>query len=154
PTEKLFARAAIVNADYPSAAKYMASRTGVRPITYGVGTSADIKAGEVHAAKTGIQFDVRIFRKEKVAVEAPLFGRFNASNCLAEIGVAISQGLDAKPTAATLASFPGIPGRMERIDCGQPFEVFVDIASTPAALENVLTALRGSTEGRLWVVFG
>ncbi len=43
---------------------------------------------------------------------------------------------------------------MERIDEGQPFAVFVDIASTPVALENVLNALRPATTGRLWVVFG
>jgi UDP-N-acetylmuramoyl-L-alanyl-D-glutamate--2,6-diaminopimelate ligase len=47
-----------------------------------------------------------------------------------------------------------VPGRLERIDRGQPFAVFVDIASTPAALENVLQALRPATSGRLWVVFG
>jgi UDP-N-acetylmuramoyl-L-alanyl-D-glutamate--2,6-diaminopimelate ligase len=43
---------------------------------------------------------------------------------------------------------------MERIDQGQPFAVFVDIASTGAALENVLNALRPATAGKLWVVFG
>jgi UDP-N-acetylmuramoyl-L-alanyl-D-glutamate--2,6-diaminopimelate ligase len=43
---------------------------------------------------------------------------------------------------------------MERIECGQPFGVFVDIASTPAALQNVLQALRPATKGKLWVVFG
>jgi UDP-N-acetylmuramoyl-L-alanyl-D-glutamate--2,6-diaminopimelate ligase len=43
---------------------------------------------------------------------------------------------------------------MERIEEGQPFAVFVDIASTPAALENVLNALRPATNGKLWVVFG
>ncbi len=53
-----------------------------------------------------------------------------------------------------LASFPGVPGRLERIDRGQPFAVFVDIASTPAALENVLNALRPATTGQLWAVFG
>jgi UDP-N-acetylmuramoyl-L-alanyl-D-glutamate--2,6-diaminopimelate ligase len=47
-----------------------------------------------------------------------------------------------------------VPGRLERIEAGQPFGVFVDIASTAAALENVLKALRPATEGRLWVVFG
>ncbi len=53
-----------------------------------------------------------------------------------------------------LSSFPGVPGRMERIEQGQPFPVFVDIASTGAALENVLNALRPATAGKLWVVFG
>src|SRR4029079_14074307 len=56
--------------------------------------------------------------------------------------------------AASLAGFPGVPGRLERIDEGQPFSVYVDIASTPAALENVLKALRPGTMGRLWAVFG
>jgi UDP-N-acetylmuramoyl-L-alanyl-D-glutamate--2,6-diaminopimelate ligase len=70
------------------------------------------------------------------------------------VAVARSQGIEVGEAVAALASFPGVPGRLERIEAGQPFSVYVDIASTPAALENVLNALRPGTMGRLWVVFG
>jgi UDP-N-acetylmuramoyl-L-alanyl-D-glutamate--2,6-diaminopimelate ligase len=87
-------------------------------------------------------------------VQAPLFGRFNVYNCLGALGVALSQGVELEEAAAALSSFRGVPGRLEAVDCGQAFRVYIDIASTPAALENVLTALRPATAGRLWVVFG
>jgi UDP-N-acetylmuramoyl-L-alanyl-D-glutamate--2,6-diaminopimelate ligase len=77
-----------------------------------------------------------------------------AYNCLAAVAVALSQEIALEDAAAALASFPGVPGRFEVIDCGQPFTVVVDIASTPAALEFVLRTLRRATKGRLWVVFG
>ena len=68
--------------------------------------------------------------------------------------MAVGQGFAIEDAVAAVKSFPGIPGRLERIDCRQDFSVVIDIASTPAALENVLRALRRSTRGRLWVVFG
>jgi UDP-N-acetylmuramoyl-L-alanyl-D-glutamate--2,6-diaminopimelate ligase len=70
------------------------------------------------------------------------------------VAVATSQGIAPSDAVSALASFAGVPGRLERIDAGQPFAVFVDIASTAAALENVLAALRPATAGHLWVVFG
>jgi UDP-N-acetylmuramoyl-L-alanyl-D-glutamate--2,6-diaminopimelate ligase len=84
----------------------------------------------------------------------PLIGRFNVANSLAAVAVARSQGVSLETATTALSTFPGVPGRLERIECGQPFRVFVDIASTPAALENVLQALRPATRGRLWAVFG
>jgi UDP-N-acetylmuramoyl-L-alanyl-D-glutamate--2,6-diaminopimelate ligase len=56
--------------------------------------------------------------------------------------------------ARGLASFPGVPARLEVIDAGRPFRVVVDFASTPEALRRVLETLRPLTEGRLIVVFG
>ena len=53
-----------------------------------------------------------------------------------------------------LAELPGIPGRVERIDEGQPFAVFVDYAHTDDALSKLLEALRPVTQGQLSVVFG
>ena len=56
--------------------------------------------------------------------------------------------------ARALAAFPGVRGRMERVDAGQPFAVVVDYAHTADSLEKVLTALRPLTRGRLIAVFG
>ena len=55
---------------------------------------------------------------------------------------------------ARLRAFKGVPGRMERIDAGQPFSVLVDYAHTDDALRNALGMLRAITPGRLHVVFG
>ena len=152
PSGKDFPRAAIVNADDP-ASEFMAGRSNRRSLTYAVETSADLRGRLLAAEPAGLRFEVGV-GGEKIEAFAPLFGRFNLYNCLAAAAVAISQGHELRPALETLATFPGVPGRLERIDCGQPFAVVVDIASTPAALENVLAALRPATTGRLWVVFG
>ena len=91
------------------------------------------------------------------AVHSPLVGRFNASNALAAAATALAAGLDVDSVAAGLSAPLVVPGRMERIDAGQPFAVLVDYAHTPDGLEQVLRAARplvGAGGGRLVVVFG
>jgi UDP-N-acetylmuramyl tripeptide synthase len=87
-------------------------------------------------------------------VSVQLAGRYNVYNCLAAAAVGLSQGLSLGEIVRGLETFPGVPGRLELVDAGQPFQVVVDIASTPGALRRVLEVLRPVTEGRLWAVFG
>ncbi|NIM61664.1 MAG: UDP-N-acetylmuramoyl-L-alanyl-D-glutamate--2,6-diaminopimelate ligase, partial [Acidobacteria bacterium] len=84
---------------------------------------------------------------ERRDVSVELAGQFNVYNCLAAAAVAVSQGLSADEIVGGLTTFPGVPGRMEQIDEGQPFRVVVDIASTEEALRRVLEVLRSVTEG-------
>jgi UDP-N-acetylmuramoyl-L-alanyl-D-glutamate--2,6-diaminopimelate ligase len=151
PTEKRFPRAAVLNADDP-AAEYLRGLSHATVLTYGLG-DADLRASEVESEAFVLRFAIHQNQK-RLNVSVPLMGRFNVYNSLAALAVAVSQGVNLETAVHSLASFPGVPGRMERIDRGQPFSVFVDIASTPAALENVLLALRPATAGKLWVVFG
>jgi UDP-N-acetylmuramoyl-L-alanyl-D-glutamate--2,6-diaminopimelate ligase len=149
PSGKPFPKAAIVNADDP-VSEHMLRRTKARPLTYGIEHESDVRGAKVEARGLRTSFEVQA-RGETVRAEAPLM---IAYNCLAAIAVALSQGIGLREAAAALSTFPGVPGRFEMIDCGQPFTVVVDIASTPAALESVLRTLRAATKGRLWVVFG
>lgn len=63
-------------------------------------------------------------------------------------------GFDPGELARLLPDFTGVPGRMERVEAGQPFNVLVDYAHTDDALSNALSMLRDITPGRLLVVFG
>jgi len=146
---KPFPKAAIVNADDPASA-HMLRRTSRRPITYGIESEADVRGLDVAVSGLRVEFSVSA-SGETAQARAPLMIPYNG---LAAIAVALSQGLSLAAAAAALETFPGVPGRFEVIDCGQPFLVVVDIASTPAALEFVLKTLRPATTGRLWVVFG
>jgi UDP-N-acetylmuramoyl-L-alanyl-D-glutamate--2,6-diaminopimelate ligase len=83
-----------------------------------------------------------------------LLGNYNVSNVLAAAGAALAIGVPVEAIQAGVAALHGIPGRMERIDEGQPYLAVVDFAHTPNALENALTALREITTGRLIVTFG
>jgi UDP-N-acetylmuramoyl-L-alanyl-D-glutamate--2,6-diaminopimelate ligase len=85
----------------------------------------------------------------------PLLGGFNVANALCAVGVCEAIGVPVKDATAALADAPGVPGRMQPIDAGQPFSVVVDYAHTPASLEKALTMLRGlMSGGKLIVVSG
>ena len=83
-----------------------------------------------------------------------MVGRYNVSNLLAAIATVWGLGGDPRVFLSRLIAFKGVPGRMERIEQGQPFNVFVDYAHTDDALRNALGMLRPITPGRLLVVFG
>jgi UDP-N-acetylmuramoyl-L-alanyl-D-glutamate--2,6-diaminopimelate ligase len=87
-------------------------------------------------------------------VDSPLIGRYNVSNVLAALATVWALGRDPAAGLARLREFPGVPGRMERIEEGQPCNVLVDYAHTDDALRNALGMLRAITPGRLLVVFG
>ena len=69
-------------------------------------------------------------------------GAFNLENALCAIGCARALGIAADRAVAALESFHGTPGRMEQIDEGQPFSVFIDFAITPQAFEKTLMTIR------------
>jgi UDP-N-acetylmuramoyl-L-alanyl-D-glutamate--2,6-diaminopimelate ligase len=87
-------------------------------------------------------------------VQVPVPGEFNVSNALAGIASVALAGLPGEAVAAAMGRGRGVPGRLERVDAGQPFTVVVDYAHKPDAVEAVLTTLRPLTTGRLIVVIG
>jgi len=94
--------------------------------------------------------------KGNVAFRSPLVGEFNLSNLVAAVGAALHLGVDLETIAQSLPQFPGVPGRMERveIDPKQDISVLVDYAHTPDSLENFLKAARPFIPGRMICVFG
>lgn len=94
------------------------------------------------------------FRWRGTAVELPLPGAFNVRNALVAAEVALAVGVAPEVVAAGLAALAPVPGRLERVDAGQPFAVVVDYAHTPDGLAQVVAALREVTAGRVLVVFG
>jgi UDP-N-acetylmuramoyl-L-alanyl-D-glutamate--2,6-diaminopimelate ligase len=87
-------------------------------------------------------------------IELKLRGRFNAENALGAVAAARLLGIGDGAIARGLESVRGVPGRFESIDEGQPFDVIVDYAHKPFALESVLRAARELTSGRVLCVFG
>src|SRR5215204_376153 len=87
-------------------------------------------------------------------VDLKLRGRFNVENALGALAAARLLGVDEDAIVRGLEAVPGVPGRFESVDEGQPFEVVVDYSHTPDSLENVLRAARELTEGRVIAVFG
>jgi UDP-N-acetylmuramoyl-L-alanyl-D-glutamate--2,6-diaminopimelate ligase len=93
--------------------------------------------------------------------QSPLLGRFNLMNLLEAVAALLQQGLPLAGLLAAASSFPGVPGRMQRVGlAGAPAgsgnrpAVLVDYAHTPDGLENALAACRPFTRGQLICVFG
>lgn len=95
-------------------------------------------------------------RQDKATLHLPLPGAFNVDNALCAIGCAMGAGVPFETAVKALADFQGVPGRMERIDEGQPFAVFVDFTVTPASYERTLGTLKTMLKdgGRLLVLAG
>lgn len=111
-----------------------------------------VVATNVRLKPDGSTFTAR--NDETVPVRTHLAGAFNVSNVLAAVSVGLAYGVTPKAIGAGVETVKNIPGRMERVEAGQPFTVVVDFAHTPDSYRTVLPALREVTPGRLITVFG
>jgi UDP-N-acetylmuramoyl-L-alanyl-D-glutamate--2,6-diaminopimelate ligase len=147
-------RVAVVNLDDPHGRRLAADLRGrVRTVTFGESAEAEVRAEQVNLGYRGTTFRL-VWPGGAHAVESPLLGGFNVSNLLAAAATAWALGRDPAVFLPRLAGFAGVPGRMERVEEGQGFNVLVDYAHTDDALRNALGMLRSITPGRLLVVFG
>ncbi|WP_442906783.1 UDP-N-acetylmuramoyl-L-alanyl-D-glutamate--2,6-diaminopimelate ligase [Kitasatospora sp. NBC_01246] len=115
---------------------------------------ADWRAVDVQLGPIGSTFRVLGPDGAEADASVPLPGPFNVANALAAITVLVTAGLPLEQVVAGIAEVPGVPGRLERVDAGQPFVAVVDYAHKPDALRAVLASLREVTKGRLHVVVG
>lgn len=146
-------RTAVLNLDDASF-DFLHRSTAVRTITYGVVREAMVTAEGIEASASGLRFRVR-GQDYIVEVTSSLLGSYNVANCLAAVAATVDVlGLAPEAAARGIASLRSVPGRMERIDLGQPFTALVDFAHTPNGLRQALTAARGLCRGRVIAVFG
>ena len=143
---------AVLNRDDPHFAAFR-DRAAGRVISYSMTEDADLVASRVDARPDGTGFDMRS-ASWTGRVELALSGWFNVYNALACLAMAEAESIPLELAAEALGSVRAIPGRMERIDAGQPYTVIVDYAHTPDSLAKVLRILRPMSTGRLAVVFG
>lgn len=140
-------RFAIVNLDN----EWTKSLSG-RPNTWTYGSGGDWQVQNLVESARGLTFEV-VSPMGSFLVQLPMLGRFNAENALAALAAASRLGLSVAQLQAGLASFPGVPGRMQLLQ-SEPFRVVVDFAHTGASLEAALRTLRPTTYNRLLVVIG
>jgi UDP-N-acetylmuramoyl-L-alanyl-D-glutamate--2,6-diaminopimelate ligase len=162
--DKGIGKHAVVNRDDPEADGFIAEAraAGAEVLTYGLGMAPGETPGSASVVATGIaafpgatRAVVRTPSWDGV-LELRLAGRFNVANALAALGVAEALGLDPAAAAEAIGASDAVPGRMQRIDRGQPFTVIVDYAHTAEALATVLDELRATIpdEAGLIAVFG
>ncbi len=124
-----------------------------RSVTFSINGVADYSARDLKLGDDGADFVIHT-PSGPVALSSPLLGRYNVSNLLGAIAVANQLGLPMDLIARTVPRIGAVPGRLQPVEVGQPFLVFIDYAHTPDALANVLRAARELTSGRLICVFG
>ncbi|HET8714433.1 MAG TPA: UDP-N-acetylmuramoyl-L-alanyl-D-glutamate--2,6-diaminopimelate ligase [Holophagaceae bacterium] len=142
----------LVNADDPYGQRILAEGGAV---AYALEAEADYRATDLELTSTGTRFTLRA-PSGAFAVQSPLLGRFNAYNLLAALAACAEAGFGLETLLPAVAGVTGAPGRLERVDCGQPFGVMVDYAHTPDALEKLMVEGRRLLPpgGRLHVLFG
>ena len=145
---------AVINTD-DVRSREIVSDCDARVVSFGIEQPADVRAAAIRSDIQGSRFTLKNKAGSQGSVCLPLIGRHNISNALAAAATAMALGVDLETVRRALDSARTIPGRLQRAEpTGKPFSVFVDYAHTDDALENVLTALRPLTRGKLWCVFG
>ena len=143
-------KTAVINADDPYGRQLIDMLKGkVRLLTYGLETQADYRASDIEESLHGTKFTVN-----GLSGQIRLLGRHNVYNALAALCIAKANGVQEKDALAGLAELAGVPGRMERIDGGQDFFVFVDFAYTDESLQRAYQTVKHFQKGRIITVFG
>jgi UDP-N-acetylmuramoyl-L-alanyl-D-glutamate--2,6-diaminopimelate ligase len=141
-----------VNVDDP-AGRWIQAHADGPVLGFGTSPDAEIRAEEVELRPDGTSFVVREGR-ETTRVSLRLRGAFNAMNGLAAFAAGRALRVSHGTLVAGLERVVAVPGRLEPVDEGQPFQILVDYAHTPDALERALEAVRGFGPARVLCVFG
>ena len=143
--------AKIVNVDDPFGARIASEVSDA--ITVGRVQGAMVRAVAEELTATGSRFTLET-PDGSACVELPLAGAYNVSNALVAAACAMATGVDLATVVSGLNAAPQVPGRLERVEAGQPFSIIVDYAHTPDSLDKALLAVKAITPGRVIVVFG
>ncbi|HLX83992.1 MAG TPA: UDP-N-acetylmuramoyl-L-alanyl-D-glutamate--2,6-diaminopimelate ligase [Terriglobales bacterium] len=152
-------RAAVINIDdeYGRQLLSVAKKKSAEVFSYGL-ASGDFHAEAVDITPRGTRFQM-VTPSGSIAMWSPLIGNINVYNVLAASAAGFARDCSAEAIAKGIFDLASVPGRFERVDCGQPFTVVVDYAHTDDALRNV-TALardfveRAGLKGKVITLFG
>ena len=150
--DKGIEKTAVLNRDDLSYDR-LSRRSIARRWSYGLTTAADLHPLELSMTASGARFRMKTpLGETDVVLAVP--ARFNVYNALCAAGVCLAVGVPVEEIGHGLAAFEGVRGRLERVDLGQDFSVFIDFAHSAGALASALAELRPFTRGRLIAVFG
>ncbi len=152
-------RVAVINTDdsYSAQLQQASKARGSQVVTYG------LESGDFHAEKIEITLQGTCFQMVTpwgaIPIQSPLIGKVNVYNILASAAAAVARDCSAQDVAKGVAALAFVPGRFQRVDCGQPFTVVVDYAHTDDALRNLTSLTRefvmqAEGRGRVITLFG
>jgi UDP-N-acetylmuramoyl-L-alanyl-D-glutamate--2,6-diaminopimelate ligase len=122
-------------------------------LTFGLIHRADVRPEVMPENLNPLRFAVQTDRGN-LRIDSRLVGMGNLFNILSTVAICQGLGLKSEAIEEGINRLQGVPGRLELIDCGQPFTVIVDYAHTDVALENLLLIARGLHPRRIITLFG
>ena len=142
-----------VNADDETVCDAL-EKTGVNYTRVGIREKALVYARNIDIIEGGIEFELYLHRRTNCKVNMSMTGIFNVYNALMAAALADKAGISIDDIRKGLESVKSVPGRVELLDTHTPYNVILDYAHSPNALENILETLRQNTKKRLISVFG
>ncbi len=124
-----------------------------KKIIFGLNSKKNIIAKNIILDFNGSKFNIKT-PKGSTDINIPLLGKFNVYNTLAAITVGIYENLELDIIRKTLSKISGVPGRVEKINCGQNFEVIVDYAHSTDSLTNFFDGVSCFKKNKVITVFG
>ena len=142
----------IINVDDLHVAKIPKLFPNNNIMTYGIDNYCDVLAKDITITNSYVDFRVKISdRNERVKVDIP--GRFSVYNALAAICVAKKLGIPSDKVIEALAEIK-VPGRSEMVPNKKEIPIMIDYAHSPESLQNILSAVKSYTRGKVISVFG
>ena len=145
---------AVLNADDKNVKKCEKSVPAGNRVTYGLKKPAEVTAEVIKSGLDGSCFIIKAKNRVSFPINTRLPGLYNVSNILAAAATGIAWGISPAVIKRGIEKVNNISGRLEPVEAGQPFRVFVDYAHTHGALLNVLKCLKSNKTGRIITVFG
>jgi len=143
----------VVNVDDPYGRRLLSEASSPMEGFSPSGAAAEYRADAAHCDLAGTSFEV-VYRGGRFRLSSPLLGRFQVSNLLGAAAAGLALGIAPDDIVAAVAGVLDVPGRLERVDVGQPYTILVDYAHTPDALERLLLSVRELTDRKVILVFG
>jgi UDP-N-acetylmuramoyl-L-alanyl-D-glutamate--2,6-diaminopimelate ligase len=141
-----------VNADDVQTSKIPKLLPDKKILTYGIDNYCNLLAKDITTTNSTVDYKVKIGTKnERVKIDIP--GRFTVYNSLAAIAIATTLGCDAEAIKEALIDLK-VPGRSELVENSKGLTIMIDYAHSPESLENILSATKSYTKGRLISLFG
>lgn len=128
-------------------------KLGDRLLTCGEEETADVSIAEAGLDFQGLRLKLQTPRG-LLEVRSRLIGRYNVWNTLITAAIGEALGLPHDVIARGIEETETVDGRLDAVQQGQKFPVYIDYAHTPGALEATLRSLRELSERKLAVVFG
>lgn len=141
---------AVLNADDPTT-HFLLQKIDTPALTIGIKQEADVRATLVERSRSEQTFMITA-GSDSIPIRTSIIGDQHIYNCLTAMAVGLATGFDLSTIARGIEAAGNIPGRLERVECGQSFGVWVDSARSTGQLANAIASIRQVTTGKVWCI--